>query len=197
MAAEAEIESDHGAGNSQPLKQDVLDEALCRRLRQRGVELEHDGAGKAGRREQAQLGGLVGEAEQRLLRPEEAARMGLEGEDRGGPAERLGAAVRRRDHGAVAAMHAIEIADGDDRARKLRGERLPVMDDGERWRLLQDFGHRVRFGRRRAPALIAGELPDVTTGLGERTWRADLAKIKSAPPPFVQVFSPVGDVIGH
>ena len=38
-----------------------------------------------------------------------------------GPPERPGAAARRRDHGAVAAMHAVEIADGDDGARQRRG----------------------------------------------------------------------------
>ena len=50
--------------------------------------------------------------------------MRLEGQRRRRPAERPGARERGRDHGAVAAMHAVEIADGDDRARKrLAGRR--------------------------------------------------------------------------
>src|SRR5260370_13632312 len=66
-------------------------------------------------------------------------------------------------------MYAVEIADGDDRAREGRGERPLAMDDGEGLRRLRDFGHRLRFGRSRAPSLIAGEL-------------SDGAQIKSAPP---------------
>ena len=71
---------------------------------------------ESGRGQEAQLRALVGEAEQRLVRAEERARMRLEGQRRGRPAERLGARERGRDHGAVAAMHAVEIADGDDGA---------------------------------------------------------------------------------
>ena len=47
---------------------------------------------------------------------EEGARMRLEGQRRRRPAQRLGAADGGADHGAVAAVHAVEIADGDDRA---------------------------------------------------------------------------------
>ena len=86
------------------------------KARQRRVEPQHDRAGEPGRGQEPQLRALVGEAEQRLVGPEEAARMRLEGERRGRPAERLGARARGRDHGAVAAMHAVEIADGDDGA---------------------------------------------------------------------------------
>jgi hypothetical protein len=85
--------------------------------------------------------------------------MRLEGEGGGGPVERPGAAACRRDHGAVAAMHAIEISDGNDRAGKRRRERRIAMNDGERWRRLRDFAHRVRFGA--GAALIAGEMADV------------------------------------
>ena len=57
--------------------------------------VQHDGAGEPGGREQAQLGALVGEPEQRLLRPEEAARMRLEGQRRRRPAELLRRAPAR------------------------------------------------------------------------------------------------------
>src|SRR5262249_58537467 len=59
------------------------------------------------------------------------------GGERGGrPGARCGARQRRRDHGAVAAVHAVEIADGDDRAieRVLRGRFAPDDDEGL-WRL--------------------------------------------------------------
>ena len=45
------------------------------------------------------------------VRAKEFARVRLEGERGSGSAERLGARQRRRDHGAVAAVHAVEIAD--------------------------------------------------------------------------------------
>ena len=64
------------------------------------------------------LARVVGETEQRLVRPEERARMRLEGQRRGRPAERLRTRLRRRDHGAVAAMHAVEIADRDHGAAR-------------------------------------------------------------------------------
>src|SRR5215471_14167914 len=59
------------------------------------------------------------------------AGMRLEGERRRFPPERLGARQRRRDHGAVAAMHAVEIADGDDGAveRVVRGRFAPHHDE--------------------------------------------------------------------
>jgi Tripartite tricarboxylate transporter family receptor len=44
---------------------------------------------------------LVGQAKQRLGGAKDAARMRLEGERRGRPAEHLGSCQRRRDHGAV------------------------------------------------------------------------------------------------
>ncbi len=92
------------------------------------------------------------------MRPEETARMRLEGEGCGGPAESLGAAARRRDHGTMAAMHAVEIADGDDRAGQRRGERLRAVNDGERLRRrLRDFGHRCGSGDDGRLSLIAGE----------------------------------------
>ena len=49
--------------------------------------------------------------EQRVLRPQEQPRMRREGQRRGLAPERLGALERGADHGAVAAMHAVEIAD--------------------------------------------------------------------------------------
>ena len=130
-----EIEADHGAGDGEPLDQDALDEILGAERRQRGVEGQHDRAVEPGRRQQPQLVALVGEPEQRLVGPEEAARMRLEGQRRRRPAQRRGALARGRDHRPVAAMHAVEIADGDHRAaQRVAGRCLPV-------------GHGKRMGR--------------------------------------------------
>src|SRR5215470_19411857 len=103
------------------MEQDIVDEIVGRGLRQRGVEGQYDRAVEPGAGEQAQLGALVGQAEQRLLRAEEAARMRLEGERRGRSAERARARKRCSDHGTVPALHAVEIADGDDGALERGG----------------------------------------------------------------------------
>ncbi len=116
MHAEVEVEADHGAGDGKALDQDAVDEFLRRKAGQRRVEGEHDRAVEPGRGQKPQFGGLVGQPEQRLAGIEEGARMRLEGQRRRRPAQRPGLVQRRADHGAMAAMHAIEIADGDDGA---------------------------------------------------------------------------------
>ena len=88
VGAEMEIEADRDAGDREPVEQDALDEFLGAQRRQRRVEAQHDRAVEPGRRQQPQLVALVGEAEQRLLRPEEAARMRLEGQRGRRPGER-------------------------------------------------------------------------------------------------------------
>ena len=88
-----------------------------------------------GRGQEPQLGAFVREAEQRRVRAKERARMRLEGQRRGRPAERLGARQRGRDHRPVAAMHAVEIADGDDGAieRAVRGRFATNHDERLSW----------------------------------------------------------------
>ena len=143
-----EIEADRNAGDRQPLDQDARDEVLGRELGQRRVEPQHDGAVEPGRRQQPQLRPLVGQAEQRLVRPEEAARVRLEGERRGRPAERLGALQRSRDHGAVAAVHAVEIADGDHGAAQRVVCGRVVAHHGERSGRRPAVGHGDRLCER-------------------------------------------------
>src|SRR5262245_66664763 len=78
--------------------------------------------------------------------------MRLEGERRGFPPKRLGARQRCRDHGAMAAMHAVEIADGDDGAveRVVPGRFAPHHD--ERLFRLRLVGHDRRWnGPRMTP----------------------------------------------
>ena len=142
LVAEAEVEADRRSGNAEPAQQDIVDEILRLGLGQRRIELEHNRAGEAGRREQAQLGPFVGEAEQRLPRPQEPARMRLERQRDRRPAEQCRALLRRRDHRAVTAMHAVEIADRHHRAGK-RGVRPGAVDDHEVVRLA--FDHQLRL----------------------------------------------------
>ena len=72
---------------------------------------------------QAQFGGFGSEPEQRFIGIEEGTRMRLEGERSGRLAERARPRQRRRDHRFVAAMHPVEIADGDGRAAERLGGR--------------------------------------------------------------------------
>jgi hypothetical protein len=106
---------------------------------------QHDRAVEPGRGQKPQLRALVGEAEQRLVVAKKNAGMRLEGERRGSPPQRLGARQRGRDHGAVAAMHAVEIADGDDGAveRVVGGRFAPHHD--ERLSRLRLVGHDRRW----------------------------------------------------
>ena len=102
---------------------------------ERGVELHHDGAVERGRREEPQLGVGIGEPEQRLVRRKEGARMRLEGEHCRRAPEPVGARHRSADHRAMAAMHALEIADREHRAPKRAGMRRQVervLDHDER-----------------------------------------------------------------
>ena len=69
--------------------------------------------------EQPQLRGLVGQAKHRIGRAQDLARMRLEGHRDGGRAERGRARNGGIDHRAMAAMHAVEIADRRDRAAEL------------------------------------------------------------------------------
>ena len=89
--AEMEIKADRRAADREPLDQDALDEFLGGEAGKRRVEGEHDRAVEPGRGEEPQFAGLVGQAEQRLVRVEEGARMRLESQRRRRPAERLGA----------------------------------------------------------------------------------------------------------
>ena len=110
------IKADDDTADGEPPDQNAGDEILRGEARQRGVERQHHGAIEAVRSKQPQFGGLVGQPEQRLARVEEVARMRLEGQDPCRLAEAPGARDRRRDHGPVAAVDAIEIAHGEDGA---------------------------------------------------------------------------------
>ena len=116
VLAVMEIEPDGDALDGQPADQDARDEILGGKRGERLVEREHQGAIEPARREQPQLGRFVGEPEQRAVRAQEPPRMRLERQRDRRAAERFGAAHRGGDHGAMAAVHAVEIADRDDAA---------------------------------------------------------------------------------
>ena len=111
--AEMEIEADHDRGDREALDQDLPHEILGRQTRQRRIETHDDRPVEARHGEQPQLGGLVAQPEYRLVRPEDGARMRLEGQHDGLAPERAGARQRHVDDGAVAAVDAFEIADRD------------------------------------------------------------------------------------
>jgi len=143
------IKPDCGAANGKVVYQDALDEIVRAQFRQACVEGKYDRAVEASRREQPQLGGLVGEAEQRLLRIKERAWMRLEGERGRWLAECAGPRLRGRDHCFMAAMHAVEIADGDGRTAK-RGGRRKIAHDREGFRRHRPLTRSVRASRRAA-----------------------------------------------
>ncbi len=131
-----EVVADHRAGDRVALHQHAGDERGGIERGERGIEFHQDGAIEPGGRQQAQLRGRIGQAEQRLVRIEEGARMRLEGQRRRRPAKALRAGHRGADHRAMAAMHPLEIAHGDHRAHERAGmhrrtER--VVDDDEGW----------------------------------------------------------------
>ena len=111
LVAEMEVEADRRAADAEAADQDALDEIGRRGGGKLGVEGHDDGAVEPARRQQAQPVALAGELEQRVLRAQEHARMRRERQRRRLAAERLGALERGADHGAVAAMHAVEVAD--------------------------------------------------------------------------------------
>jgi hypothetical protein len=90
-------------------------------VRQRGIECQYDGAIEAGGGQKPQLGGLVGQPEQRFAGMEKGARMRLKCQRRRRLAESPRAVQCGADDGAMAAVHAIEIAHGDHGAAQRCG----------------------------------------------------------------------------
>ena len=182
------IEPDGRAADAEPADQDARDEVLCARRGERPVEGEHQRTGQAGGREQAQLGSRIGQAEYRIGRAQHVARMRLErhGDRRG--AERARARGRGVDHGAMAAMHAVEIADRRDGAVQ-RGRRRIVMHDDEGWGRLGRHWRRDRaaVGAAKSSRRATSRSPPgrrarrAAWRRGRRAGRACSARISTAP----------------
>jgi hypothetical protein len=108
-------------GDPEALAQHLDDEGFGALAGQLGIEMQHEQVVDAHGLELAGLDPQRRQAERRLVRAEELARMGLEGEDRVGGAEFARLLGGRGDHRLVAAMDAVEIAERDDRAPRLDG----------------------------------------------------------------------------
>src|SRR6185437_10415407 len=111
VVAEMEIEADGGATNAKASDQNALDEIGGRGGGKLGVEIHHDDAVEPARRQQPQPVALARKLEQRVLGPQEKPWMRREGQSRGLAPKRLGARAGGADHGAMAPMYAVEIAD--------------------------------------------------------------------------------------
>src|ERR1044072_7951392 len=78
--AEMEVVADRNAADAEAFDQIMVNEILRRGAGPAPVEGHHDSSVEPGSGRQPQLVGLVGEAELRAVRAEEAARMRLEGD---------------------------------------------------------------------------------------------------------------------
>ena len=133
-ASEMKVIADHGAGDRQPLDQDRSDELLGAQRRERCVERQRERAVQSAGGQQAKLGVFVGQPKQWFLRPEERARVRLEGQRQCGAVERPRAGDGGRDDGPVTAMEPVEIADRRHCARERRRHIGVVAHDAERLR---------------------------------------------------------------
>ncbi len=129
-----EVETDSRTADAEAADQNFFDEIPGRSGGERGIEFHYDGAMQSGRRQKTEFVALAGKLEQRILRPQEQSRMRRKGQSRGLAAELARAFKRSPDHGAVAAVHAVEIADRHHRASE--HARLAIANDieGVGWR---------------------------------------------------------------
>ena len=138
--AEMEIETDGGAGDGEPVDEHLFDELSGLQSRKCGVKLHHDRAVEFCRGQQPQLGGLVGQAKQRLVRIEVGTRMRLESQRCRRAQEGACAGHRRCNHRAMPTVHAFEIAYGEEGPAQLPGmgqriERVMNCDEASRRRV--------------------------------------------------------------
>jgi hypothetical protein len=126
-----EVEADRNSADAEPLDQVVVNEILCRRPGAFRVECHDHRAVEAGPGQQPQLVAQIGQFELRRIRAEERARMRLE-------RHRIGrgfALVRHIDgggnHGPVAQMDAIEVAQRHRGALRDRAGGGGVANDGK------------------------------------------------------------------
>src|SRR5262249_59788402 len=82
IEAEMKVEADGDAGDAKACEENAANKVLRGQAGERRIKAQHDRAGKSSRGQEPQLRALVGEAEQRLLGPEETPRMRLQSERR-------------------------------------------------------------------------------------------------------------------
>ncbi len=127
--AEGEVVAAHHVMGRQSIDDHVMNEGFRRHPREGAVEAQHDQMIDAQGRDLARLGTQRGQAERRHVRLEDVARVRLEGHDRPRPAGRVGDAAGFADDRLMAAVHAIEIADGDNGAPGLGGQAVEMTKD--------------------------------------------------------------------
>ena len=153
-AAEAEVRADQQPAHAEPLDQHVLDEGLRLERRERAVEARDDHARDAEHAHHVELAAQAREPRGRVRRREELARMRIEGEH-----GRLEVEIVRRldepgQHRLVAAMHAIEVPEGQrDRAV---GDRGQAAEESQGWVApLATSGRAARIERK--PRIVQGK----------------------------------------
>ena len=137
-----EVETDHRAADREPPDEDAGNELVGGEPRERRVEGQQDGSIETGRGEQPQFAGLVGQLEHRRAGIEECAGMRCEADHGSRLAQRPCALKRDANHRAVAAMHAVEIAESSDCATEGAIGRLIAHDNEAVWR------HRPSMGKK-------------------------------------------------
>ena len=126
--AEMEVVAADEARGAEPAEQQVVDEIARVDGGDVAVEGQHEGMAQSDARQQLGLDRGRGQPEHRLLGPEDAARMRLEGQGRRIAAEPGGKRKRLPRQFGMAAMDAVEIADRDHGAAQGRGHRLGEID---------------------------------------------------------------------
>ena len=129
--AEMKVVADRDAADAEPRDQIMVNEILRRGPGATLVEGHDHSAVEPGPGQQPQLVGLVGEAELRAVRAEEAARVRLEGHGESRFLTGAGHPQGRVDHGPVPQMDPVEIAHGDHGAPGDLGGRGGVSDNGK------------------------------------------------------------------
>jgi hypothetical protein len=116
--AEAEVVADQHVLRAQAAHQHLVDEGFGNLARQTRIEREHHALVDAALGQLAELVAQGGDARRRQFGlagqgGEVVARVRLEGQHAAGHAPVPRLAVQQRQHGLVAAVHAVEVADGD------------------------------------------------------------------------------------
>jgi hypothetical protein len=130
-ASEMEVVAHHRASDSEAAHQNVGDELLGRQLRQFRAEREHNHPVEAQPGKRAGLGGFRGEAMHHRPAREEIGRVRLECQHGAGAAEVAGDSRGAGRNRLVAAVHAVEIADGHHCALEARRRRRRIARNDE------------------------------------------------------------------
>jgi hypothetical protein len=109
--------------------QEVAHEGAGRGLGELGGETDHQHHRDPHLFEQRLLLAQGGDRRRRLLGAQHRQRMWIEGDHHGGHLQLAGALHRAVEHGALAAVHAVEVADGGDAAARQLATVVGVVED--------------------------------------------------------------------